>query len=646
MSIKDLFDRLIGREGELEASPVLERMALLGDADAQYKLGALCYQGDGIEQDLKGAFKWFSGAAGQGQTDAQYALGEMYYYGHGVKQNYEQALRWYQKAAGRAQADAQYALGRAYYYGWGAPQDYQQALEWYRKAAEQGQLDALCALGEMYSNGNGVGQDKAYALCWYEQASERGHADAQYHLGIIYEKGHGAKKNSQVALMWYLQAAGQGHVQAQCALADLYYQGEGTAQDHREAMGWYRKAAEQGDEYAQCALGAMYYQGKGEAVNYNKAFKWYQAAAEQDNAEAERILGDMYYYGYGVEHDYDKAFQWYRKAAKQGDTIAAEHITRLTSYLEKRTEPATQVNEASVDAPATMAPGPINSGSKVSGPISAREASTKESDVKSLLADFNSLIGLERVKQELNTLFSLIRVNQMRKVRGLPSQKVYYDCIFTGHVGTGKSMVAEQMAQIYHELGVLDKAHFCEVRAGTLIDKDPQATGKRIQEMVLQNLGGLLYIDQLYVLGQQAGEEYENQVCDTLLGLMEKYEAQLVVVLAGDHSEIQSFLTARPLLRARFHHIIHFEDYNGAELRKILVSMLVQTGYSVTADAEEYILEVLDKQVARNEFQLSNARGLASLQEKALARQAVRLIENMEGISDEQLITLTREDFM
>lgn len=636
MSIKDLFERLIGREGELESSPVLERMALLGDADAQYKLGAICYQGDGTEQNFKGAFKWFSAAAGQEQLDAQYALGEMYYHGHGIKQDYKEALQWYQKAAGRGQADAQYAMGRAFYYGRGILQDYQQALQWYQKASEQGQVDAQCALGEMYSSGNGVGEDRAYAMCWFEQAAEQGHAGAQYQLANIYKNGNGAKKNSQVAVMWCEQAAVQGNMQAQCDLADLYSHGEGTAQDYGQAMKWYRQAAEQGSVYAQRALGAMYYQGKGTVQNYGEAFKWYQAAAEQAEAEAQRILGDMYYYGHGVEHNYEEAFQWYNKAAEQGDAEAAEHISRLKTYLEKKADVSAADESLPVSAPADIVI------TKSQPPIKAPD---REALLKSLLAEFNGLIGLEEVKHELNTLFSLIRVNQMRKGRGLPSQETYKDCIFTGHMGTGKSTVAGWMARIYSQLGVIDKDSVREIRAGKLVEKDAEAIRKEIQEQVMQSLGGLLYIDEPYILGKLADIEREKQFCDTLMGLMAKYKEELVVILAGDKNEMQLFLAAHPQLGAKFHNQVHFNDYSASELQQILVSMILQTGYLTTPDAEQCIREILEQQVARHEFQLQNARGLGTLLEQALANQAVRLIENMDNISDEQLVTLTREDF-
>ena len=78
---------------------------------------------------------------------AQYNLGLMYDNGQGVPQDYKQAVKWYTKAAEQGDANAQYSLGYMYANGQGVPQDYKQAVMWFTKAAEQGDADAQYNLG-------------------------------------------------------------------------------------------------------------------------------------------------------------------------------------------------------------------------------------------------------------------------------------------------------------------------------------------------------------------------------------------------------------------------------------------------------------------------------------------------------------------
>ncbi|MBK8568743.1 MAG: sel1 repeat family protein [Nitrosomonadales bacterium] len=74
---------------------------------------------------------------------AQYTLGIMYSNGQGVIQDDQQAAFWYHKAAEQGHAEAQFNLGLMYHNGQGVTQDDQQAASWYRKAGQQGDTRAL-----------------------------------------------------------------------------------------------------------------------------------------------------------------------------------------------------------------------------------------------------------------------------------------------------------------------------------------------------------------------------------------------------------------------------------------------------------------------------------------------------------------------
>ena len=103
-------------------------------------------------------------AAEQGNADAQYNLGGMYADGEGVTQDYAEAVRWYRQAAEQGLASAQYNLGGMYTIGDGVPEDDAEAVRWYRKAAEQEHASAQYNLGVMYTIGDGVPEDDAEAV--------------------------------------------------------------------------------------------------------------------------------------------------------------------------------------------------------------------------------------------------------------------------------------------------------------------------------------------------------------------------------------------------------------------------------------------------------------------------------------------------
>ncbi len=113
-------------------------------------------------------------AAKQGNADAQFHLGCMYYDGHGVPQNYTEAVKWFHLAAEQGNASAQFKFGLMYDTGLGVPQNYAEAVKWYRLAAEQGDADAQNNLGCMYKDGWGVPQNYFKAHMWFNLSATLG----------------------------------------------------------------------------------------------------------------------------------------------------------------------------------------------------------------------------------------------------------------------------------------------------------------------------------------------------------------------------------------------------------------------------------------------------------------------------------------
>lgn len=68
--------------------------AIGGDVDAQFELAGLYAEGNGVEQNLTEAVKWYSSAAEQGHDSAQYKLGLSYQQGKGVPQSDTEAYIW------------------------------------------------------------------------------------------------------------------------------------------------------------------------------------------------------------------------------------------------------------------------------------------------------------------------------------------------------------------------------------------------------------------------------------------------------------------------------------------------------------------------------------------------------------------------
>lgn len=271
--------------------------------------------------------------AKQGDPDAQYKLGVMYADGQGVVKNEHTAVQWYQKAADQGFAAAQYKLGVMYANGLGVVKNERTAVEWYQKAADQGFANAQYNLGFMYANGRGVVKNERTAVEWFQKAANQGDADAQVYLGIAYANGRGVIKNERTAVEWFQKAADQSDAKAQFNLGSMYANGRGVVKNERIAVEWWQKAADQGVAAAQHTLGVAYANGQGVVKNERTAVQWYQKAAEQGHASAQLLLGFNYLLGDGVVKNQRTAYFWFLLASANGNEDAKKEIEIVEQEL-------------------------------------------------------------------------------------------------------------------------------------------------------------------------------------------------------------------------------------------------------------------------------------------------------------------------
>jgi TPR repeat protein len=88
--------------------------------------------------DTERSFYWYKKSAEQGNADAQFRVGVMYDNGQGVTEDKKQAFHWYKKAAEQGNVSAQFNLGSLYEEGAGVDKNKEEAAYWYRKAYKSG----------------------------------------------------------------------------------------------------------------------------------------------------------------------------------------------------------------------------------------------------------------------------------------------------------------------------------------------------------------------------------------------------------------------------------------------------------------------------------------------------------------------------
>jgi len=117
---------------------VLSIICLAAPPSADYPAGVDAYNSGNYATALR---EWRP-LAEQGDPGAQFRLGSLYENGDGVPRDFAKARLWYEKAAAQGEAKAQFYLGIQSAYGEGGPLDLVQAHMWYSLAAGNGNAHA------------------------------------------------------------------------------------------------------------------------------------------------------------------------------------------------------------------------------------------------------------------------------------------------------------------------------------------------------------------------------------------------------------------------------------------------------------------------------------------------------------------------
>ncbi|PGS95206.1 AAA family ATPase [Bacillus tropicus] len=289
----------------------------------------------------------------------------------------------------------------------------------------------------------------------------------------------------------------------------------------------------------------------------------------------------------------------------------------------------------------------VVSGESVEGTtvkIGQVESIVQDYTFEELMEQLNRLIGMPQLKQDIQNIVNLIKIQQMRSSKGMKTVAMSRHLVFTGNPGTGKTTVARLLSQIYRKLGILNSGHLVEVDRAGLVAGYVGQTAIKTDEVIKKAIGGVLFIDEAYTL---SNDDFGKEAIDTILKRMEDYREELIVIVAGYPDKMLSFIQSNPGLESRFNKYIQFDDYLPQELVQIFEMMCVEQNYCVDQKALDKVYTYAEKQFTNRNDNFSNARLMRNVFEQTITNQANRLVvAPIENITEDELSLITVEDVL
>jgi probable Rubsico expression protein CbbX len=267
----------------------------------------------------------------------------------------------------------------------------------------------------------------------------------------------------------------------------------------------------------------------------------------------------------------------------------------------------------------------------------------RESAVGDVLAELDrDLVGLTPVKTRIREIAAQLLVERARETLGIASGAPTLHMCFSGNPGTGKTTVALRMAEVLFRLGYIRRKHLVSVTRDDLVGQYIGHTAPKTRDVLKRAMGGVLFIDEAYYLYRPENErDYGQEAIEILLQTMENQRSDLVVILAGYESRMETFFQSNPGFRSRIAHHVTFPDYDVAELIEIAEGMLARMHYRLDAEARHAFEDYLARRIRQPNF--ANARSVRNALDRARLRQASRLFADAMqggGPSDTAALTL------
>jgi len=201
-------------------------------------------------------------------------------------------------------------------------------------------------------------------------------------------------------------------------------------------------------------------------------------------------------------------------------------------------------------------------------------------NIREPLEELNNMIGMKDLKKNIieQILYFIQELHKNKLSVGDFMHSVIY-----GPPGTGKTEIAKIMGKIYSKLGVLSKGTFKKVTRSDLIAGYLGQTALKTRDIIKESIGGVLFIDEAYALGNaEKRDSFAKECIDTLCEALSDNKSDLMVIIAGYENELKEcFFDYNQGLDSRFTWRFKTDEYDHEDLYNIFVKKVKEIGWNI-----------------------------------------------------------------
>lgn len=209
-------------------------------------------------------------------------------------------------------------------------------------------------------------------------------------------------------------------------------------------------------------------------------------------------------------------------------------------------------------------------------------------NIKEPLQELNSMIGIISLKENIvdQILFYIQNLHSLKSKGNDFMHTVIY-----GPPGTGKTEIAKIIGSIFAKLGILKKGTFKKVTRADLVAGYLGQTALKTRDVIKDCLGGVLFIDEAYALGNdEKRDSFSKECIDTLCEALSDHKENLMVIIAGYEKDLtECFFNYNQGLNSRFTWRFKTDDYSSDDLLKIFIKKVNDADWKISEEKENNI---------------------------------------------------------